>query len=69
MADLEGEEREKALEALKDNTLLYHDSAADLPEVSDDPDLAGLAAKAQAFLDKNEKLLNILERSGHLPWG
>lgn len=66
--DLEGEEKERALEALKTNTLISAESLGELPEETDDPELLGLAAKAQAFLDKNEDLLNILNREGYLPW-
>lgn len=64
VADLDGEERERALEKLKDARLLYHDSAKDLPEVDkDDQELVNLAKNTQAFLNRNEKLLNILDRN------
>lgn len=66
--DLEGEKKEKALERLKENPLLYHTSTKDLPDVSDDADLKGLVSDVQKFLDRNEKLVNILTREGYMPW-
>jgi hypothetical protein len=69
VADLEGEEKEKAIDNLKKQQLLYHDDIDDLPDVDEsDEALMGLAEKAQAFLDKNEKVLNILEKNNVLPW-
>ena len=63
------EEQEDLLQALKKNPLLYHDDASDLPAMSGDEDIQGLAAVAQDFLDKFSDVLDILERDGYLPWG
>jgi hypothetical protein len=68
VADLPADKREKVLAALEKNPLMYHDTAEGLPPVSDDPALAGLAETVQKFLDKNEKVLNILVRENVLSW-
>lgn len=69
VADLEGEKKEKAIEKLQKQQLLYHDDLDDLPDMDEsDEALMGLADKAQAFLDQNEKLLNLLEKNGLIPW-
>ncbi|MEW6264892.1 MAG: hypothetical protein AB1641_17595 [Thermodesulfobacteriota bacterium] len=69
VADLEGEEKEKALEKLEANPLLYVDSDEDLPPLStEDQAEVRLAAKVQGFLDRNQKLLNLLNREGLLDW-
>jgi hypothetical protein len=66
--DLEGEKKTKAEEKLKDKRLLYLTTDEDLPDQPDDKELKGLAEKAQKFLDKNEKVLNLLAKSDILPF-
>ena len=56
------------LEELADKRLLYHDSLEELPAMPDDAELQGLADAANSFLEQNDKLLNMLARSGFLPW-
>ena len=69
VADLEGEDKEEAIEKLREQQLVYHDSLEDLPDMDEsDEALMGLAEKAQAFLDQNEKLLNLLGKNEVLPW-
>ena len=67
--DLEGEEKEEAIEKLREQQLLYHDDLDELPEMDEsDEALMGLAGTAQGFLDNNEKLLNLLAKNQVLPW-
>jgi hypothetical protein len=69
VTDLEGEEKEEAIKRLIEQGLVYHDRLDELPEVDEsDEELLGLAESAQAFLDQNEKLLNLLEKNEVLPW-
>lgn len=69
VADLKSPEKEKKLESLKQNPLLHLTSDKGLPAMPDNkPELTGLAGKIQNFLDRNEKILDLLSRQGVLKW-
>lgn len=68
VAEMEGEEKEKAAEALKENRLLYVNTTEDLPAAPTDEEAAGLAAAAQGYLDLHKGVLDLLEKNGVVPW-
>jgi hypothetical protein len=68
VAGLEEPRKTEVTEALEENTLIYFESAEGLPATPEDSAVQGLAEVAQDFLNKNEKLLNILSRKDLQPW-
>nr|WP_319775867.1 hypothetical protein [uncultured Sphaerochaeta sp.] len=66
LADLDPEKRAELEEGLDKEPLLFIANADEVPETpSDDEDLQGLAAVAQSFLDQNEKVINLIAKSGY----
>ncbi|MBF0529433.1 MAG: hypothetical protein HQK55_09205 [Deltaproteobacteria bacterium] len=69
VTNLKSPEKEKELAALKQNPLLHCTSDINLPAMSkNDPDITGLANKVQSFLDRNKKVIDLLEKQGMIDW-
>lgn len=67
LEQLEGEQKAEMETAFKENPLIFLSDDEGIPETpTDDEELVGLAQRVQAFLDKNESVLDILSRQGVL---
>ena len=68
-AELSEPEKTAVLEDLDSNPLLYRTDPDQVPETpQDDPELLGLAAVIQNFLDERKEVLDLLDQAGFSPF-